>query len=203
MRSSGALDALVALSCAVCCSHVVGFVVISRSTRSYAAEELFGNTRSARHTVLPAWRPLLVGCCQVLALVAGVEVALLASASAGGASGLRTYRGAWAWLDASLLGALALDGLVPSIVAQHAVSVAAFRRGAAFAAASLAVNGGLWAARVSLASGRARVVAGALTLRVRPASLSNGLLLYFPRVVRVPIVGSWRGSCQRWRTLAS
>ena len=72
------LGVLVVLNTLVCISQVLGFVWISRCTRTYAAEELFGDTRLARHTVLPAWRPLLVGCCKGLCVITLAQLGLLA-----------------------------------------------------------------------------------------------------------------------------
>ena len=174
------LVVLLVLSALLSGSHLAGFVYVSRSTRSYAADELYGNARAARHTVLPAWRPLLVGCCQCLAVLAGVEVAALAAVAGGGAGlGLRTTWGGWAFVDLTVLCLLALDCLVPSIVAQPSVTVATFRRGTSLCAASLALNAALWACRVWFANSKDRKIASALLICASglvPFSLAATLL---------------------------
>ena len=51
--------ALVVTSVAAFWLQLAGFVAVSRATRSYASEQLSGDSKRARHTILPAWRPLL------------------------------------------------------------------------------------------------------------------------------------------------
>lgn len=76
--------------------QLAGFVVVSRATRNYSPSQLIGDSKRARHTILPAWRPLLVGLCYALAAVAAAATATSvalsrATPSARGASGhLRT-----------------------------------------------------------------------------------------------------------------
>lgn len=57
---------------------------------------------------------------------------------------------AWAWYDLSALALLSLDGLVPSIVTQHAVSRDSFRRSVTFAVVQFASNTGLLIGRITL-----------------------------------------------------
>ncbi|KAJ8612842.1 hypothetical protein CTAYLR_002082 [Chrysophaeum taylorii] len=143
------LWALVAANAVVFVLNTLGFVAISRQTRFYKLEELWGDSVSARHTILPAWRPMLVATCVVLAVASTAEaVALVAYAVV--RRGRITRQDAMAWHDLSALAFLSLDGLVPSIVTQHAVSKDSFRRSVSFATLQFLVNTAFWACKLAL-----------------------------------------------------
>ena len=74
--------ALVVTSVAAFWLQLAGFVAVSRATRSYASEQLSGDSKRARHTILPAWRPLLVGKCYVLLVAAAAATAAAAAPAA-------------------------------------------------------------------------------------------------------------------------
>ena len=121
--------------------QLAGFVVVSRATRNYSPSQLIGDSKRARHTILPAWRPLLVGLCYALAAVAAAATATSVALVACNAIGAW---GAWAFADATALLGVPLAAIVPSVVAQDAVTAAARlppRRGTARAGA----GGAAWA----------------------------------------------------------
>lgn len=150
---------------------------------------------SARHTILPvrrrrfraylhvtrnsslqAWRPLLVFTCQVGAIVSLAQVATLVYF--GVVRARIEPKVAWAWYDLSALALLSLDGLVPSIVTQHAVSRDSFRRSVTFAIVQFATNTGLLIGRITLQR-RHRLALAFLgaALLVSAGLLPAGLLL--------------------------
>ena len=135
---------LVLTSVAAFWLQLAGFVAVSRATRSYASEQLSGDSKRARHTILPAWRPLLVGKCYVLAFAAAAATAAAAALLACHAIGAW---GAWAWADAAALVGVADAALVPAVVAQDAVTVRAFRRAVALPLLALVIQLGPWAGR--------------------------------------------------------
>ena len=135
---------LVLTSVAAFWLQLAGFVAVSRATRSYASEQLSGDSKRARHTILPAWRPLLVGKCYVLAAAAAAAAGAAAALIACHAIGAW---GAWAWADAAALVGVADAALVPAVVAQDAVTVRAFRRAVALPLLALFIQLGPWAGR--------------------------------------------------------
>lgn len=139
--------------------NTVGFVTVSRTTRTYSVDELWGDSISARHTILPAWRPLLVALCFALAVATVAEVtAVIVVAATAERLGRTT---AWAWYDVSCLAFLSLDGLVPSILTQPSVSLDSFRRSATFGLAQFVVSVMLLGVSLIFAGDRiVRLVAG-------------------------------------------
>lgn len=183
------INGLVTLSIGVLYSSLVGFVVLCRETRYYAADQLSGDTKRARRAILPAWRPLLVATCQVLGgcvVVASVSLAILAHRANSPWDG-------WAWADLIFLALLAGDGVVPAVIAQHHVTAAAFGRAAGVCGTVFAVDFVCWAARYVAwfkamkvgsmlvlivssclkASASAAILAGRLPTRVRLQSRSH------------------------------
>lgn len=121
--------------------------ILSRR-RNYTSEELWGDSVLARHTILPAWRPLLVATVKVLAIISVVEVATLI-AFVTHPEELNPFR-AWIWFDVSALAFLSLDGVVPTIVTQPAVSKESFVRSAFLACVHFSLNSFFLACRLSL-----------------------------------------------------
>ena len=171
---------LVITSVAAFWLQLAGFVAVSRATRSYASEQLSGDSKRARHTILPAWRPLLVGKCYVLAFAAAAATAAAASLIACHAIGAW---GAWAWADAAALVGVADAALVPAVVAQDAVTVRAFRRAVALPLLALVIQLGPWAGRYFSSTESSRVAASAvLVVAGGLAPLAASLLILTGRV---------------------
>ena len=171
---------LVLTSVAAFWLQLAGFVAVSRATRSYASEQLSGDSKRARHTILPAWRPLLVGKCYVLAAAAAAATAAAASLIACHAIGAW---GAWAWADAAALVGVADAALVPAVVAQDAVTVRAFRRAVALPLLALVIQLGPWAGRYFSSTESSRVAASAvLVVAGGLAPLAASLLILTGRV---------------------
>ena len=172
--------ALVLTSVAAFWLQLAGFVAVSRATRSYASEQLSGDSKRARHTILPAWRPLLVGKCYVLAFAAAAATAAAAALIACHAIGAW---GAWAWADAAALVGVADAALVPAVVAQDAVTVRAFRRAVALPLLALVIQLGPWAGRYFSSTESSRVAASAvLVVAGGLAPLAASLLILTGRV---------------------
>ena len=171
---------LVLTSVAAFWLQLAGFVAVSRATRSYASEQLSGDSKRARHTILPAWRPLLVGKCYVLFVAAAAATAAAASLIACHAIGAW---GAWAWADAAALVGVADAALVPAVVAQDAVTVRAFRRAVALPLLALVIQLGPWAGRYFTSTESSRVAASAvLVVAGGLAPLAASLLILTGRV---------------------
>lgn len=139
--------------------QLAGFVVVSRATRNYSPSQLIGDSKRARHTILPAYRPLLVGLCYALAAVAAAVTATSVALVACNAIGAW---GVWAFADATALLGVTLAAIVPSVVAQDAVTAAAFRRAVGLPVLALCAQLGLWAGRYLADDAAARIAVSVL-----------------------------------------